>query len=336
MAELAYDRLLFIRPQAARVAAPVFAPASGTFTAAQSVTISCATPGASIRYTSDGSTPTAASTLYASPITVSATTTLKAIALKPGLANSVVTTATLTITTGSDGGGGSFTPASLAPALWFDASDLSTLFQDTAATSPVTSDGQAIALIRDKSGNNRDLTQATAANRPLYRTSGALRWFEFDGARKAVLAARFTANANNFAVAWLSRKSDTANHSVIAGVAGNQGWMGDNVLAGTSPSVEYATATATSQAYGGFSTASVLADHVSILNVTAGTLRTYQNGVAGTTATGVVSVSLDGFTFAVPDYLYAGRVYQFLVFPRALTTAELDDLTAWMKAKAGL
>ncbi|MEJ7644963.1 MAG: chitobiase/beta-hexosaminidase C-terminal domain-containing protein [Chryseolinea sp.] len=73
-----------------QVATPTFTPGPGTYNSTQSVTILTATSGASIRYTTDGSTPTIASTLYTAPITVSATTTLRAIGIKTGLANSAV------------------------------------------------------------------------------------------------------------------------------------------------------------------------------------------------------------------------------------------------------
>ena len=78
-------------------ATPTFSPAAGTYTGAQSVTISCATAGASIHYTMDGSIPTTASTLYASPINVSASVTIKAIAAKSGMTDSAVATAAYVI-----------------------------------------------------------------------------------------------------------------------------------------------------------------------------------------------------------------------------------------------
>ncbi|MFC1426500.1 chitobiase/beta-hexosaminidase C-terminal domain-containing protein [Streptacidiphilus sp. N1-12] len=81
------------------VATPTFSPAGGTFSSAQSVTLADSTSGASIRYTTDGSTPTASSTLYAAAINVSATTTVKAIGIKSGLTNSAVASATYTIGT---------------------------------------------------------------------------------------------------------------------------------------------------------------------------------------------------------------------------------------------
>jgi hypothetical protein len=71
--------------------APVFTPPPGTYTTAQSVTIATATPGAAIYYTTDGSIPTAASTLYKGAISLNASTTLQAIAIAPGYAPSPVT-----------------------------------------------------------------------------------------------------------------------------------------------------------------------------------------------------------------------------------------------------
>jgi hypothetical protein len=84
-----------------QVAAPSFSPPAGTYTSAQSVTITSATSGASIRYTTDGSTPTSTTgTLYSTPVSISVTTTLKAIAYKSGMSDSSVATGVYTINTG--------------------------------------------------------------------------------------------------------------------------------------------------------------------------------------------------------------------------------------------
>lgn len=64
---------------------------------------------------------------------------------------------------------------------WYDPSDLSTLFQDSAGTTPVTADGDPVGYMADKSGNGNHATQSIAASRPVYRTDGTLHWLEFDG-----------------------------------------------------------------------------------------------------------------------------------------------------------
>jgi hypothetical protein len=86
--------------------APIFSPATGSYTTAQSVTLSTPTPGASIHYTTDGSTPTASSTLYSKVITVSATETIKALAVTSGYSNSSISAGTYTISSPNSGGGG--------------------------------------------------------------------------------------------------------------------------------------------------------------------------------------------------------------------------------------
>ncbi|HWZ95558.1 MAG TPA: chitobiase/beta-hexosaminidase C-terminal domain-containing protein [Opitutaceae bacterium] len=81
------------------VAAPSFSPGAGTYSTAQTVSINDSTSGASIRYTTDGSTPSeTAGTLYTGSISISTTTTLKAMAFKNGMTDSTVTTGTYTIT----------------------------------------------------------------------------------------------------------------------------------------------------------------------------------------------------------------------------------------------
>lgn len=79
------------------VATPSFNPASGNYTAPVSVNISCATTGATIRYTTDGSDPTASSPIYSSALNFSTTTTLKAKAFKVGMNDSSIAAATYTI-----------------------------------------------------------------------------------------------------------------------------------------------------------------------------------------------------------------------------------------------
>jgi hypothetical protein len=95
------------------VASPTFSPIGGTYAAAEPVMLSDTTSGASIYYTLDGSPATTSSTLYSGQFTVSATTTVNAIAALNGV-TSPMTTATYTINAGSSGSGGGFTTGEMA------------------------------------------------------------------------------------------------------------------------------------------------------------------------------------------------------------------------------
>lgn len=80
---------------------------SGTYSDTLSVELSSTTLGSKIYYTLNGSEPTTSSAEYVTPISISATTTLKAIAVIGGLDNSEVSTFEYRISSGNSGGGSS-------------------------------------------------------------------------------------------------------------------------------------------------------------------------------------------------------------------------------------
>jgi hypothetical protein len=81
-------------------ATPGFSPPAGTYSTAQSVSITDSTPNASIYYTTNGTTPSTGSTLYTGPIQVAASETLEAVALAPGFSQSADASASYTIGSG--------------------------------------------------------------------------------------------------------------------------------------------------------------------------------------------------------------------------------------------
>ncbi|WP_422444910.1 glycoside hydrolase family 3 N-terminal domain-containing protein [Thermoanaerobacterium sp. DL9XJH110] len=96
-------------PVLEKVATPTASVASGTYDEAINVTLSCATPGATIYYTTDGTTPTTQSARYNRSIIIRYNTTLKAIAVKADMENSdvavynyIIRVATPTATPGSN------------------------------------------------------------------------------------------------------------------------------------------------------------------------------------------------------------------------------------------
>ena len=78
-----------------------------------------------------------------------------------------------------------FSPASLfagsTEGAWYEPSDIDTLFQDSAGTTPVTASGQPVGLMLDKSGNGNHATQTISAKRPIYTEGSGLAWLAFDG-----------------------------------------------------------------------------------------------------------------------------------------------------------
>jgi hypothetical protein len=98
---------------------PVFSVASGNVEEGTKVAISCATEGAAIYYTTDGSTPSATNgTLYTDPIEILETTTIKAIAVKEGQTDSPVVTATYVTATAATSVNQNFDAETAIPADW--------------------------------------------------------------------------------------------------------------------------------------------------------------------------------------------------------------------------
>jgi len=131
-----------------QVGLPTFSPAAGSYATAQSVTITSSTSGASIRYTTDGSTPSeTAGTLYSGPVNISKSATLKAIAYEVGFADSAIASGAYTI--GS--------PQTLN----FEAESLS--FTGSGATTSVQTDsnssgGKWVELAGNSTGDHIDFT----------------------------------------------------------------------------------------------------------------------------------------------------------------------------------
>jgi hypothetical protein len=95
-----YDLFQITAPASLTVAIPTFDPVAGTYQQAENVFISCATDGATIHYTTDGSDPTQESTIYTQHIHIplNTTMTIKARAYRTGWTPSPVASATYVIT----------------------------------------------------------------------------------------------------------------------------------------------------------------------------------------------------------------------------------------------
>jgi hypothetical protein len=93
---------------------PSFSPAAGTYSAAQSVTLSSSTPGATIYYSTDPSVPASSWQAYSAAIPVGSSTVIYAIAQAPGYTQSGVTTGSFTISTATGPGGPQLPPDAIS------------------------------------------------------------------------------------------------------------------------------------------------------------------------------------------------------------------------------
>ena len=125
------------------VATPSFSLSAGTYTGAQPLTITDATLGASIYYTTDGSTPgpnAGTSTLYSGAISIGNSETVNAIAVDPGDTSSLVATAAYVINVV----GASATPTfSVAPGTYTTPQSVSIVDTTAGVTIYYTTNGSA-------------------------------------------------------------------------------------------------------------------------------------------------------------------------------------------------
>lgn len=101
---------------------------------------------------------------------------------------------------------------------WFDPSDISTLYQDVAGTIPVTSTGQSVALMLDKSGRGNNATQGTALSQPIYRVDSSGRpYLELDGSDDFIStnAIDFTGTNKMTLFAGVRKLTDVAAGSIM-------------------------------------------------------------------------------------------------------------------------
>ena len=127
------------------------------------------------------------------------------------------------------GSAAAFDPATLNLDLWLDPSDLTTLFQDSGGTGAVSADSDPVGYCGDKAASPHNFTQAVSAARPLYKTSGGLKWMQFDGVTNtmdgAAISTFMTASDYDILIAG-EMIAITSNLS--AGSEANNGMFGDS------------------------------------------------------------------------------------------------------------
>jgi hypothetical protein len=200
------------------VATPTFSPVAGTYSYAQTVTISDATSGATIYYTTDGTTPSTSSTQYTGPITVGSTETLHAIAVAPGAANSGVASAAYTINLSLPTAsmptfspvGGTYTSAQSVTIS--DATSGATIYYTTNGTTPSTSSTQYTGPI---SVNSTETLQAIAVAPEYSNSAVASAAYTVTSSLSSVATPTFSPTAGAYTSAQSVTLSDTTSGATI-------------------------------------------------------------------------------------------------------------------------
>lgn len=217
---------------------------------------------------------------------------------------------------------------------WYDFSDLSTMFQNTNGTVAVTTDGNPVGYVADKSGKGHPLIAPNNTARPLYKTSGGLHWLEGDGVNHRMATASFA----------MSVPVD-----VVGGFASISWVQFDRLVGEIGPNFSILQNGAASPAYGLAGGAGIISFAGPALGTTAifvarsngASSRVGINNGAYVTGNGgtnnVNGVKLFDYSVnATPSRPVNGRCYGLLVINRALTDPEIAQLKTWLAAKSGV
>ncbi|QPC43483.1 hypothetical protein HW532_12730 [Kaustia mangrovi] len=239
-------------------------------------------------------------------------------------------------------GGGEWMPDALSPVGWWDPSDLSTLFQDAAGTTPVTQDGDPVGLMLDKSGAGNHASQPTAGDRPTFRESGGLRRIEHGGTGQHFDLPNHVgvSGADNRAL-YFAGSADAASGSNI-GVyfnlgPGNTGERWSLVVNGSNNlriaiqggAYNSSVGIASTGVYGVELAGSTLGDNT-IYGLLSSEAASGSETIDTRTGTNKIGAFHDGTLTAAMDW------YGMVLVPRVLTGDERAKLQAYLAGKAGL
>lgn len=250
-----------------------------------------------------------------------------------------------------------FDPLSLFAAgeqgVWYDPSDLSTLFQDSAGTTPVTAAGQPVGRMLDKSGCGNHATQTTDAARRILRVDENGRYYLAHTGSNTWMQTgnvNFTGTDKMSVFAGVKKLSNTVGmvyeHSASTGV-----WAGSSYLTTGTDAVTGYTAlvrgsiTPTTANFSGRFTAEANPD-LAVLAIThsiSGDLSTIRrNGVAGTNGTAERGTGNFGnyqlymFRRAGISAQWDGDFYGLIIRGAMSDASQISNAERWMSVKTGV
>jgi len=239
---------------------------------------------------------------------------------------------------------------------WYDPSDFSTMFQDSAGSTPVTAVGQTVGKILDKSGRNNHASQATAASRPVLQIDGNGKYYlGFDGVDDSLATSSFSMavpkasvfagvtnnQSTGFALIYTFGSNPFGVDNGVFGLYANVVGVGDYgpAIRGTTQYLANTSAAAIprtsvlSVAYDATSATTTDAFSIDINGVSA-SLTYYGGGAPLGTVFGTwpLYIGMRG----TDDSFFNGRIYSLIVRGAPSTTQEIDDTETWVAAKTGV
>jgi hypothetical protein len=230
-----------------------------------------------------------------------------------------------------------FTPAALFAngegGAWYDPSDLSTMFQNSDGTVAVTADGDPVGYIADKSGNGFHATQATAAARPTYKTSGGLHWLLFDGVDDYLLPPSGMTAGWTVAHAMTGQMQTTGGQGAVIARWGTVNFQDHEPFVSELYSSFGKT---TRNKFGAlFTNTKYVVEYEAGASDLTARLNGAQSGSVFTSTSGWRTQPLIGGGLSSQAY-FQGEVYSLLVINRVLATSEAAEARTYIADKTGV
>jgi len=252
---------------------------------------------------------------------------------------------------GIDVSGAPFSPLALFAAgeqgIWLDPSDFSTMFQDSAGTTPVTAVGQPVGLIRDKSGRANHVSQSTAASRPVLAQDSTGRYYlQPDGVDDYMLSPSINSGTNKLTVWAGYRKASDAARAIICelstDIVTNNGSFriaAPNANAATNVTFSSKGTTAQTAASTAYA-APITVVETGIGDISGDVAQMRVNGAVintntadqGTGNYGNYPIYIGG---RVSSFFFSGRIYGIIVRFAQSTAAQVAQTENYMNGKTG-
>lgn len=229
---------------------------------------------------------------------------------------------------------------------WWDPSDSTTVFQDSAGTTPA-GVGDPVGRIKDKSGRGNHLIQSAAASRPLLQTEGGRNFLLFDGTDDALAIAALDLSAGDAVTicTGLHKLTDTGATTFIweatSSFSTTQGGLTLRHDLGNGDAFEFGTRGSALSLPGSAASAVGSSKVVTCLgDISTDLARLRVNQVETTAATDQGTGNYANAAFSVGRRANTAsptnmRLYGMAIIGRVVTADELTALEAWMNGKTG-